>query len=343
MLSTSTLKQNDDPHDVLVVAPDVALVVPTDEELSKLAHTLRHPSAPRIRPGFERPAGATGPFVGATVPPVGATVAAAGATVPPVDATFRPAVGDIRVPGPRRAARVFTSALLLAGCAAAAAFAWQSYGDATERLIAQWPPQRILASLLPLERPAASAQPTPPAAATVAANAAVPPQPAAQAAPQGVAPSAADPSVDSAQSLRAMAHDLASAGQEIEQLRGSIQQLKGSIDQLTAGQQQMSRDIAKASDKASDKASEQNRAFEQSKASEQNLGPKMQAPPRRPAAARVRRPPPLARPQATLPPMPMQAAAPYVPRQAEPPPQYIAEPQADPDLASVPRPPMPLR
>ena len=90
MLSTPKLKQNDDPHDVLVVAPDVALVVPTDEELSKLAHTLRHPSAPQIRTGSQPPAGAT---------------------VPPVDATFRPAVSDVRVPGPRRAARVFT-----AGC-----------------------------------------------------------------------------------------------------------------------------------------------------------------------------------------------------------------------------------
>jgi hypothetical protein len=303
MLSTSTLKQNDDPHDVLVVAPDVALVVPTDEELSKLAHTLRHPSAPQIRTGSEVPAGAT---------------------VPPVDATFRPAVSDIRLSGPRRAARVFTATLLLAGCAAAA-FAWQSYGDAAEQLIAQWPPQRILASLLPLEKPAASAQPTPPAAETAAADAA-PPQPAApaQAAPQSVAPSAADPSFESEQSLRAMAHDLANAGQEIGQLKASIEQLKGSIDQLTAGQQQMSRDIARAS--------------------EQNPAPKIQAPPRRPAAARVvRRPPPLSRPQATLAPMPTQAAAPYVPRQPVPPPQDLGEPQGDPDLASVPRPPMPVR
>ena len=200
MLSISTLKQNDDPHDVLVVAPDVALVVPTDAELSKLAHTLRHPSAPQIRTGSERPAGATIPPAGASAPPVGATV-------PPVDATFRPAVGDIRVPGPRRAARVFTTALLLAGCAASAAFAWQSYGDAAERLIAQWPPQRILASLLPLERPAASAQPTAPAAETVVANAAArqpaapaeaAPQPVvpAEAAPQGVAPGTAGPSVE---------------------------------------------------------------------------------------------------------------------------------------------------
>ena len=313
MLSTSKLKQPDDPHDVLVVAPDVALVVPTDEELSKLAHTLHHPSAPQIRTGSEPPAGAT---------------------VPPVDATFRPAVSDVRVPGPRRAARVFTTALLLAGCAGAAAFAWQSYGDAARQMIGQWTPQRILTSLLPLEKSAPSAQPTPPAAETVTANAA-PPQPAAQAAPQpatpvqaapqAIVPSAADPSVESAQSLSAMAHDLANAGQEIKQLKASIEQLKGSIEQLTAGQQQISRDIAKAS--------------------EQNLRPKILPPPRRPAVARERRPPPLSRPQATLAPMSTQAAAPYIPQRPEPPPQDTGtvEPQADPELASVPRPPMPLR
>ena len=315
MLSTPKLKQNDDPHDVLVVAPDVALVVPTDEELSKLAHALRHPSAPQIRTGSEPPAGAT---------------------VPPVDATFRPAVSDVRVPGPRRAARVFTAALLLAGCAGAAAFAWQSYGDAARQMIAQWTPQRILTSLLPLEKSAPSAQPAPPAAETVTANAAPPqpavpaqaaPQPATpvQAAPQAIVPSAADPSVESAQSLSAMAHDLANAAQEIGQLKTSIAQLKGGIEQLTAGQQQISRDIAKAS--------------------EPNLRPKILPPPRRPAVARERRPPPLSRPQATLAPMSTQAAAPYIPRRPEPPPQDTGtvEPQADPELASVPRPQMPLR
>ena len=34
MLSKPKLKQNDDPHDVLVVAPDVALVVPTVAQAS---------------------------------------------------------------------------------------------------------------------------------------------------------------------------------------------------------------------------------------------------------------------------------------------------------------------
>ena len=302
MHSTLNPKQNDDPHNVLVVAPDVVPVAPTDEELSKLAHTLRHPSNPQTRTGSDLPAGPT---------------------VPPVDTTFRPAVNDVQVPGRQRAiggraARAFTAALLLAGCTGVAAIAWQSYGDAAKQMIAQWAPQRVLTSLLPLEKPALPAQPTPPAVEAATANAAPPqPAPVAQTAPEGVAPTAAAPSVESAQSLRSMAHDIASVGQEIEQLKASIEQLK-------ASQQQMSRDIAKAS--------------------EQNLRPKISAPPPRSAAARARKPmPPLPPPQAaaahTLP----QAAAPYVPRQPEPQPQATAQPQADPELASVPRPPMPVR
>ena len=294
MHSTLNPKQNDDPHDVLVVvAPDVVLVAPTDEELSKLARTLRHTSNPQTRTGSDLPAGPT---------------------VPAVDTTFRPAVSDVRVPGRRRsigrrAARAVTAALLLAACSGVAAIAWQSYGDAAKQMIAQWAPQRVLTSLLPLEKPALPAQPTPPAVEAATANAAPPqPAPVAQTAPEGVAPTAAAPSVESAQSLRSMAHDVASVGQEIEQLKASIEELK-------ASQQQMSRDIAKAS--------------------EQNLRLKISAPPPRSAAARARRP---------MPPLPPpQAAAPYVPRQPEPQPQATAQPQADPELASVPRPPMPVR
>ena len=175
MLSKPKLKQSDDPHDVLVVAPDVALVVPTDEELSKLAHTLRNPSAPQIRTGPEIRTGSELP---------------AGATVPPVDATFRPSVGDVRAPGARRAARVFTIALLLAVCAGAADFAWQSYGDVARQMIDQWTPQRILTTLLPQKESVPSAQPTASAAAEpVPANTAPPPSQApVQAAAQPEAP-----------------------------------------------------------------------------------------------------------------------------------------------------------
>jgi hypothetical protein len=252
--------------------------------------------------------------------------------VPPVDTTFRPAVNDVLVSGNRRsmsrgAVRAFIS-LLLAACIGVAAFAWRSWGDTAEKKIVTWATQLVMtASLLP-EKPGPAAQPAAPAAQVDAANA-VPPQPAppAQIAPETVAP-AAVPSPDSAQLLQSMARDLASAGQEIEQLKASVEQLK-------ASQQQMSRDLAVKVSEV--KASE-------IKASEQNLRPRKPAPPPRSAAAPMRPPlqpyPP--RQAATAPPLP-PAAAPYPPRQLDPQSQTTAEPLTDPELASVPRPPMPLR
>lgn len=308
MQSTLNPRQSDDPHDVLTVAPDVIVVpdaipvAPTDEELSKLARSFHDPSHQQIGAGSDLPDGPS---------------------IPPVDATFRAASGDAVLPElprllGRRATRGLTSALLLAACTAAAAIAWQSYGDAAEQMIAQWLPQRVRAAWLPADR-----QALPVASTAVAAEAApadpAPAQPApmAQAAAQGVAPAAAVASVDPAPSLQSMARDIANAGQQIEELKASIEELKTS-------QQQMSRGMAKASE---------------TRASEQSLRPKLAAPLPR-AAARVRKPvPPLPPSQTAAVPMLPPAAAPYVPRQPEP--QSIVPP--DPELALVPRPPMPVR
>ena len=304
MQSTLKLKQSDDPHDVLVVAPDVVQVAPADEELSNLLRdAARRLSDPQTHAGSDSPAGPA---------------------VPPVDTTFRPAaVNDVLVPGlrpsiGRRALRGFT-ALLLAACIGVAAIAWQSYGDAAKQMIAKWAPQLVLTSSLPPEKPGLSAQPVPPAVQAAAAEA-VPPQPAplAQTAPQGVAPTAAEPSAESAPLLQSMARDLASVGQEVEQLKASIEQLK-------ASQQQMSRDVANVS--------------------EQNARPRIAALPPRPAVARPRKPMPPYPPRqaAAAPALPPAAAPYYASRQAEPQPQAAAPPQPDPELASVPRPPMPVR
>jgi hypothetical protein len=305
MHSTLKPKQTDDPHDILVVAPDVVQVAPADQELSNLLHdAARYLSDAQTRTGSDVPVG----------PPV-----------PPVDTTFRPAaVNDVLVPGLRpsigkRAVRAFT-ALLLAACIGVAAIAWQSsYGDVAKQMIAEWAPQLALTSSPPPEKPGLSAQPAPSAVQAGPAEAA-PPQPAplAQTAPEGVAPAAAALSAESAQLLQSMARDLATVGQEIEQLKASIEQLK-------ASQQQMSRDVAKVS--------------------EQNLRPRISAPPPRSAAAPARKPmPPFSPPQAAAAPTLPQAAAPYyVPRQPEPQPQATAQPQAEPEFSSVPRPPMPVR
>jgi hypothetical protein len=305
MHSTLTAKPGDDPHDVLVVAPDAVRVAPSDEEeLSSLLHqAARHRSQTRAE---------SDTAVG---------------RVPPVDTTFRP-VNDVRVPGGRRstAARALRGfmALLLAACIGVAAVGWKAYGEVAKRQIAKWTTQFALTS-------EQAAPPAPLAAPADTADAAPPP---AQSAAEAVAPAAApSASADPAPSLQSMARDLASVTQQVEQL-------KASIDELKAGQQQMSRDLAKASDaKASEvKASEV-------KPSETNPRPRIPAAPPRAVVARARKPAPYyPPPQALVPPMPPQAAAPYVPRQTEPQPQFAAEPpQPDPELTSVPRPPMPLR
>jgi hypothetical protein len=255
---------------------------------------------------------------------------AAAPPVRPVEATFRPAaVNDIPLPGERRriarpVLRVVTAVLLTVG---AAVIARQSWGDSAKQMIATWVQQSPLSLWLPLEKLGLAVQPTPPAATPGAAQAAAP-QAAAQApaATEASAPAAAALPADSAQLIQSMAHDLATVGQQIEQLKASIEQLK-------AGQEQMSRDMAKVSDKAS----------------EQSLRPRIAAPPPpppRPVVARPRKPPPpYPLPQAATAPAVPQAAAPYYPppRQPQPPPAAADAPPLDPELSSAPRPPMPLR
>src|SRR5229473_7882695 len=173
------------------------------------------------------------------------------------------------VPGNRRlfdrpAVRGLTG-LLLAACIGVAAIAWQSsYGNAAKEIIARWAPQRVATSSPPLENPGLAAQPSPPTVQAAEAKTA-PSEPAllAQTVPEDVAPTAAPPSRELTQVLQSMARDLATLGQEIEQLK--------------VGQEQMARVLAKAS--------------------EQNLRPKMSAP--RPTAATTRKPvPTLPSPQA---------------------------------------------
>ena len=310
MHSTLKPKPTDDPHDFVVVAPDAVRLAPVDEELSNLLQeAARYRADTQTHLASDFPDGPTGP---------------------PVDTTFRPAaVHDVLVQGEgwsvvRSAVRAFT-ALLLAACIGVAAIAWQSSGDLAKKMITKWAPQFALTSLLSPEKPGLSAQPAASSVQVDAANEA-PTQsaPPAQSAAEAVAPAAAAPSPDSAQLLPSMARDLASLGQEVERLKASVEQLK-------AGQQQMSRDVvAKASEV---------------KASEQSLRPRISALPPRPAAARARKPiassPPA---QDALAPAASQAPAPYyVPRQIEPQRQPTAETLTDPELSSVPRPPMPVR
>jgi hypothetical protein len=325
MQSTPNPKPSDDPHDFIVVAPDVVRVAPADEEISNLLQeAARRSSQPQTQKGSDF----------SVDPPV-----------PPVDTTFRPAVTDnVQIPGHRRsisrsAIRGLT-AVLLTACIGGAAIAWQSSGTVAKQIIGKWAPKLILTSLWSPETQAPPAQPAPPAVqadATAAAPQMAAPQTAApaQTASEGVAPLTAATSSEATQ-LQSMARDLASARQEIEQLKAS--------------QEQMSRDIARISEVRVSEVRTSDAKASDTRASERNPRPRISALPPRPAAAPARRPlpPPLPPPQAAgVPPLP-QATTPYVPRQPEPLPQSMGaqstgQSLTDPELASVPRPPMPLR
>jgi hypothetical protein len=285
MHSTPNPKQTD-PRDFLLIAPE-------DEELSNLAQDAMRYSSGQTRMGSDFFAG----------PPIS-----------PVDLTFRPAaVNNVEVPGDRpsigrRAVRAFIRFLWVA-CIGGAGVAWQFYGDAAKQIIAKWAPQFVLILSPPLANPRLPEQPTPPAVQASATKAAPPqPAPVAQTPTEGIAPTAAALSPESAQLLQSMARDLATAGQEIEQLKAS--------------QEQLFRDVAKAS--------------------EQNRRPKISASPPRSAAAPPRKLMPFRPSQAAAAPTLPQAAAPSVLRQPEPQPQATAQPQVEPELSPVPRPPMPV-
>ena len=232
MQVTLSPKHPDDPHDILVVAPEAVGSVPADEELSKVLRVAARCLSD------QQPKAA--PEVRADTP--------AAQPVPPVDTTFRPTAAndDARLAGHRpsvgsRALRGLT-ALLLTALICGAGIVWQSSGDAAKKLIAKWGTQLLLASPLA----GWSASPAEPVAQADAVNATdSQPAPPAQAAAEAV-PTVAAPSDDLAQ-LQSMREQVASLGQQVEQLKATIEQLK-------AGQQQAARDVAKAS---ADKPAEQ--------------------------------------------------------------------------------------
>jgi hypothetical protein len=298
MHSTLPSKPTDDPCDVVMVEPDAVRVAPSDEELSDLLHqAARHRSDNKTSAGSDFNAGPT---------------------APPVDTTFRPTSGNAvaRRPMARRAVRAFIT-LLLAVCMGFTAVAWRSYGDIAKKKIAKLTTQVVLATSMPPEKSEPAAQP-PPAIQTSEANAASPqPPPVVPATPEAVAP-ADVPSAQSAQLLQSMARDLASLGQEVEQLKAGMAQLK-------ASQEQTSRHIGNGSE-------------------QHNRRTRMSAPPQRSAAARARKsttslsPPPIAAAPALPQPAPYYAPPPHRPQQ-----QFTAELPVGSELSPVPRPPMPVR
>jgi len=295
MLSTLNAREND-PHDSLEIAPDVIFAARADRPSPTLApDAIRHAADPQGH--------------------IGSSAAA-----PSLDATFRATAADSsqmlreRSQAGAWAKRAFVGFLFAIGSAFAAA-AWQHYGDHATAVIADWTPRFALTPSAPANPPDSASPPVLQAAATTEASsqAASP----AQASDAGAAPSSAS---DQTQLIQSMARDVATMGQQIEQLKASIAELK-------AGQGQMSREMTKTTE---------------AKASESGLRPRPSPPPLRPAAAaptRKPRPTSSAAQAAPAPLPPPQAAPPPAPLQAAPAPQATTQPDGEP----VVRPPMPLR
>jgi hypothetical protein len=311
-LNTNPAKESD-PHDVFVIDPEVVLAARGD----------RAPPTPRAE---------------VNQAPAPQSYAASGASAPSLDTSFRVTASDhIQLPSEpspfAKWAKRATMAFLFALLSAFAAAAWKHHGDTAKQMIADWIPQVSLLSSLssspsgnstaPAEQSAppadqaATEQSAPPAVQTASTDqAAAQPDTPAQAQPaQAAAPTTtAALSPDSSQLLQSMAHDLATMGQQIEQLKASIAQLK-------AGQDQIARDMARNSE---------------ARVSAQAVQPRPALP--RPVAAPVRRPKP-----PTYPPAQTAAAAPAPPPPSAPAPlQTVPEPPAQ-DGGPVVRPPMPVR
>jgi len=317
-------KRAGDPHDLLEVAPGVVQVAPphpaapTDEELS---HLLR--AAARQRSDAQ-----TGKK----------SDVAASPSAPPVDTTFRPAAGnDVRVQRDRPSRRTRTIravvGFVLALSVVVGVATWQSYGDAARETVARWGSQLGLAPSASPQDSGLAEQPSP--AGVQASEVKSASAQSTQSAPQGVAPAPATSPAE-APSRQALARDLATLGQKVEQLQATIEQLKASQDQ-------MSRDLAKGLETKGLETKGSEVKASEAKASDQTLRPRTSLPAPRPAVVPARKPiSALRQPPVTASPASSPSPAPYYgQRQPEPSPPATQQ-LVDPESASAPRPPLPL-
>ena len=316
-------------RDFVVIPSDQVKVAPSDAEITDLLRTAaRQHSEAEVRAALE---------------------AEAQVPVPAVDTTFRATAVNDDVPGrkgsfSRRVMRALVALLLAAGITGAA-LGWQFFGYTTKKAVGRWLPQLALTSSLTLDKLGlgTESKPTDKQADAASDTVPVPVQAAASgenaadsAASDNTAASAAVPSLDPSQQLQSMARDLASANQEIETLKASLAELK-------ANQQQMARDLAKATDKLGEQGAKAKIATMQPRpAAPHRPAPAYSpsasySPSPTPAPPPAYRPPPSYAAQAAVAPSPA-ATQPYVP-----PPPIPLRP-ADPGIeGSAPRPPMPVQ
>ena len=261
--------------------------------------------------------------------------AGAGAIAPPVDTTFRAASGASAEPvrqsaGPSLGRRLLRGVMgmILTACVAGAAMLWLSHGPAVRQIVTKTFSPIIVALLSREGTESDQSSGTPEVQASAVPDASASQHPAGNG---NLSSSAASPPPpDATEILHSLARELAHMRQDMDQMKGAIAELKASEDQ-------MAREIAKASDKATDKALEQAlrpRVSMASPAQTQAVAMAARKPP--PLVARSAQP----RPASVTP----QFATSYASRPADAramaPPPSAATPPMD---ISAPRPPSPLR
>ena len=247
-------------------------------------------------------------------------------------------IGDIRIPAPRaRSGRGVV--VLLAVCAGVAAtMAWHSYGDEAKQRLSSLVPQLFAQAPAPTQS-ANAAEPQDAASQTVAPQAVADPAPAQESsaaasatpAPASAVPAPATPAAETPPTQAALPPEVT---QSIETMAREIASLKQTVEQLQAGQQQLSRDIAKANEHGT-----------RHKVAEQASKPAPRPRPRHtsaPAAASRTvapySPPPVYSQSQPYQPRAVQHDA-YIPPPAPAPRQLPPQPGD----SSAPRPPMPLQ
>lgn len=253
---------------------------------------------------------------------------------PPSPAPVNDSVGKILNAEPRaKLARGAVGLIVCGGIVAAAA--WHSYGEEATQRLSHLVPQFLAGTTAPTQSAdAAESQDTTsqipasePAADPAPAQdtAAATPAPATPAEP---ATAAATPAAETAPTQAALTPELT---QSIETMAREIASLKQTVEQLQAGQQQLSRDVAKATEQEA-------RRKPAAQAAKPAAAPRPQRTSAPAPAPRSAQPtPPQAYPQAQTYPQGAPQREAYIPPPA---PSQLPPPPGD---TSVPRPPMPLR
>jgi hypothetical protein len=342
-MQPTLIPADNDPHDVLGVAPDVVMVARAEEELSRLAREAKN--RPGAKPGRPKtaPSMIAAPTDQSPASRIDAVVAAL--EVPAVDTSFRAARTD---DGPSMARRLGrgAAAVVLAVSIGAAAVTWRASGEMIKQAIGDWAPQFATKSSSPADASSQAEQDATPTLGAQQSAAAAPATTQDSATPTAATSAAPGATAsDQTQLIQSMSRDLASLGQEVALLKATVAELKASNDQ-------MSHDMTKVS--------EQNQKLRTSSLAARAAVPPVRKPVTslRPTQASVApMPPPAPYPpsQGSAPypssqgaypppaaaPYPPPGAAPYPPQAASvPPPQAPSQLSGDGD---IPRPPMPVR